>query len=148
MKIKEILKNSINELKKSKIENSIKKARILLAHVLEVEKEYLIVHDEDEINEEKENMYNGAIHKLKKHIPLQYIINHQEFMKLDFYVDENVLIPRQDTEILVEEVINNCSKNVEKACKILDLCAGSGAIRDIYCKIYKKCTSIMYRCKW
>jgi release factor glutamine methyltransferase len=49
-------------------------------------------------------------------------------MKLDFYVDKNVLIPRADTEILVEEVINNCNNNAERNYNILDLCAGSGAI--------------------
>ncbi len=147
MKIKEILQNSINELNKNKIESSIKKARILLAYVLDVEKEYLVVHDDEEIDKQKEKIYNESICKLIKHIPIQYITNHQEFMKLNFYVDENVLIPRQDTEILVEEVINNCSKNVENAYKILDLCAGSGIVRNITCKIYKKCTSIMHRCK-
>lgn len=132
MKIKEILQNSINELNKNKIEDPVKKARILLAHVLKVEKEYLVIHDEEEIDEKKVNIYNEEICKLISHVPLQYITNHQEFMKLDFYVDENVLIPRQDTEILVEEVINNCKENVEKTYKILDLCAGSGIIRNIF----------------
>ncbi len=106
----------------------IQKARILLAYVLNVEKEYLTIHDEQKVNNLIIEEYNDAISKLIKHIPLQYITNHKEFMKLDFYVDENVLIPRSDTEILVEEVINNCNKNVKNDCKILDLCSGSGAI--------------------
>ena len=57
---------------------------------------------------------------------MQHITHTQEFMKMDFYVDENVLIPRPDTEILVEEVIN-IAKKMDKP-KILDLCTGSGAI--------------------
>lgn len=146
MKIEEILKKSIYELNKNKIEDSAKKARIILAHILGVQKEYLVVHDKEEIAESKENKYNEAICKLKNHIPLQYIINYQEFMKLDFYVDENVLIPRQDTEILVEEVINNCNENVENTYKILDLCAGGGAIGVSLAKYLKNanviCTDI------
>ncbi len=85
------------------------------------------------------NKYNENIDKLIKYIPLQYITNHQEFMKLDFYVDENVLIPRSDTEILVEEVINQCSKNEEKQYKILDLCTGSGIVGISLAKYIKNC---------
>lgn len=88
----------------------------------------MVIHSEEEIDEEFANKYKENIDKLMNHIPLQYITNYQEFMKLDFYVDENVLIPRQDTEILVEEVINNCNKNKEKRYKILDLCTGSGIV--------------------
>ena len=85
------------------------------------------------------NKYNEDIDKIINHIPLQYITNHQEFMKLDFYVDENVLIPRSDTEILVEEVINQCSKNEEKQYKILDLCTGSGIVGISLAKYIKNC---------
>lgn len=95
---------------------------------MKVEKEYLIIHDEEEISLELVNNYKKDIEKLIKHVPLQYITNHQEFMKLDFYVDENVLIPRADTENLVIEVINYCNRNVKSSYKILDLCSGSGAI--------------------
>ena len=70
--------------------------------------------------------YFKAIKKIISGVPLQHITHMQEFMKMNFYVDENVLIPRSDTEILVEEVIN-ISKKIN-AKKILDLCTGSGAI--------------------
>lgn len=128
MKIKEVLYKAVEELKNNKISEPIVKARILLSYVLDVKKEYLVIHSEDELDREIINKYNAKIIELTKGKPLQYITNNQEFMKMNFYVDENVLIPRADTEILVEEVIYNCSKNVEKSYDILDLCAGSGAI--------------------
>ena len=83
---------------------------------------------------EDEEKYFQYINKLKNGIPLQYITNNQEFMKLNFFVDENVLIPRADTEILVEEVISlaNDDKN-----KILDVCTGSGAIAVSLAKYIK-----------
>lgn len=126
MKIVEVLQNAIQELNNNKISDPIMKSRILLSNILNTTKEYLVINSEEEISIETTNKFNEGINKLIKGYPLQYITNHQEFMKLDFYVDENVLIPRADTEILVEEVISNCEKNKEY--KVLDLCTGSGAI--------------------
>lgn len=126
MKIEEVLQSAIQELNNNKIADSIIKARILLANTLNVTKEYLVINSKEEIEIDQVNKFNEAISKLIKGCPLQYITNYQEFMKLDFYVDERVLIPRADTEILVEEVISSCDD--EKEYKILDLCTGSGAI--------------------
>lgn len=128
MKIKEALYSAVEKLKSNKVDEPIIKARILLAYVLQVEKEYLIIHSEEEVDNLLIDKYNDKVKELIMGKPIQYITHHQEFMKLDFYVDENVLIPRADTEILVEEVIANCNRNPEKSFEILDLCTGSGAI--------------------
>lgn len=70
--------------------------------------------------------YEALISKRAKRIPLQYILHNQEFMGLDFYVDESVLIPRQDTEVLVEQILNDFpGKN---SLHIMDMCTGSGCI--------------------
>jgi len=128
MKIRESLHEAVKRFKDNNVNEPIIKARILLAHILDVSKEYLIIHSEDEMNSNYIEKYNNAVMEVINGKPLQYITNEQEFMKMKFYVDENVLIPRPDTEILVEEVINNCNIDVKKQYEILDLCAGSGAI--------------------
>ena len=126
MNIEEILKKEINNLKQNNIENSTLKAKILLANILNVKKEYLLIHSEEEIKQEDKIKYENCIKELIKGKPLQYITNKQEFMGLDFYVDENVLIPQPDTEILVEKTIE-IAETTQKN-KILDMCTGSGCI--------------------
>ena len=126
MKIKEILKFGIEELQKSNIENYNMKAKMILAHVLNKEKEYLLIHDEEIVSEELYNDFINKIQRLKMNEPIQYILNNQEFMGIQFFVNENVLIPQPDTENLVEEVLNII--NSKNECVILDLCTGSGAI--------------------
>ena len=108
MKIEDILKNAIKELKKNNINESSLKAKIALSHVLNVNKEYLIIHNNEELCKEKINTFNEFLNKIINGTPIQYITNKQEFMGLEFYVDESVLIPQPDTEILVEEVISIC----------------------------------------
>ena len=91
----------------------------------------LVINHAQEIPEEKVKEFMLGLEKIKNEIPIQYITNHQEFMKLDFYVDENVLIPQHDTEILVEEVLKYVDQNLKTnnhTIKILDICTGSGAI--------------------
>ena len=125
MTINEIVKNGIIKLKEKNIEEPLLKIRLLVASVLNKQKEYVMAHSEDELDEIHEKKILDGIEQLRNYIPIQYITNNQEFMKLNFFVNQNVLIPRSDTEILVEEVINTY-KN--EHVKILDMCTGSGCI--------------------
>ena len=95
-------------------------------NVLNETRQYVIVNDMEDLEKNKEKQYFEGIKILKKGIPIEHITHQKEFMKLNFFVDKNVLIPRQDTEILVEEVIKIAKRINAK--KILDLCTGSGAI--------------------
>ena len=132
MNIKKALEYGIKLLKENNIDEPILKARIILSNILNQSKEYLMVHELTELDKQQIEIFKKDIDKLCTNAPIQYITNKQEFMGLEFYVDENVLIPQPDTEILVEEVINICRGRScacpHKNIKILDLCTGSGAI--------------------
>ena len=125
MTINEIIKNGIIKLKENNIEEPLLKIRILIASVLNKSKEYVMAHSEDKLNEDNEKKILEGIEQLRNYVPIQYITNNQEFMKLNFLVNQNVLIPRSDTEILVEEIINTYKNS---KVKILDMCTGSGCI--------------------
>ena len=126
MTIKQAMEKGAIELKVGNIETPKLKSRLLMQYILKETRQYIIVHDTKLLTERQEKNYFLAIKKLKNGIPIEYITHQKEFMKLNFFVNENVLIPRQDTEILVEEVIKIAKKT--KARKILDLCTGSGAM--------------------
>ncbi len=126
MTIKETIRKGMIILKTNNVTEPNIKSRLIMQYVLNKPREYLVVYDKKELTLRQEVNYFKAIKKLCQGIPIQHITNRQEFMKMTFYVDENVLIPRQDTEILVEEVIKIAKKINAK--KILDLCTGSGAI--------------------
>lgn len=126
MKIKDLLKLGMEALNTSGIEEANLKCKILLTSLLRVRKEYLVIHNLDEVPENIVANFKNKLEELKNGKPIQYITNKQEFMGLDFYVNENVLIPQPDTEMLVEEAINVAKQNVTKS--VLDICTGSGAI--------------------
>ena len=113
------------------------KARMLIQFILNKPRQYIIVNDQMNLEKKTEETYFKCIDMLKLGMPIEHITHQKEFMKLNFYVDENVLIPRQDTEILVEEVIKIAKKI--KAKKILDLCTGSGAIAVSLAKYIDNC---------
>ena len=126
MTIKQAITKGMIMLKSNNVESPKLKARLLLQYVLDKPRQHIIVYDNKEIDKQQQWQYFVNIEKLTKGIPLQHITHRQEFMKMDFFVDENVLIPRPDTEILVEEVIKIAQKY--NSPRILDLCTGSGAI--------------------
>ena len=126
LNIQEIQKYCIDKLRENNIEDYNLKTKLLICNTINRPKEYLIIHNKEEVDEVKVLEIKHNINRIIEGCPIQYITGHQEFMGLDFFVNENVLIPQPDTEILVEEVLN-ISKMIEKP-KILDLCTGSGAI--------------------
>lgn len=126
MTIKEALNKGTFMLKNNNIETPKLKARLLLQFTLNKTREYLIIYDNENISQDKEILYFKYIDRLIQGTPLQYITNTQEFMKMSFFVNNDVLIPQPDTEILVEETIK-IAKKIKKPI-ILDLCTGSGAI--------------------
>ena len=126
MTIRELLNQGIIMLKNEKIDSPKTKARLILESTLNKSREYLIIYDKNEVTSAQRDNYIKKIKRVILGEPVQYITGLQEFMKLIFFVTKDVLIPRQDTEVLVEEVIK-IAKDIPNPV-ILDLCTGSGAI--------------------
>ena len=124
--IGKLIDSGVKILKDNNIETYILDTQLLLGKVLEKDKLYLITHRDEEIGKEDENSFFDLLDKRKEKMPIKYILGESEFMGLDFYLEEGVLIPRGDTEILVEEVLKLISENDHS--KVCDLCCGSGAI--------------------
>lgn len=103
-----------------------------LMEIFGLSKSDLVLKSNDCLEPEKQKPFMEALNRRCDRIPLAYILGHREFMGLDFLVNENVLIPRQDTEILVEEV----SKYMKNATSVLDVCTGSGCIIISLAKLY------------
>ena len=126
MTIKEALilgTKKLNNCEDLEAKNVAKRA---LAFLLKKDFTYLAIYSEEKLNKEIEYSYMETLSKIEEGMPLQYITHEQNFMGINFCVDENVLIPQPDTEILVKEVLDICKRN--NIVKILDMCTGSGAI--------------------
>ncbi|MBR1692132.1 MAG: peptide chain release factor N(5)-glutamine methyltransferase [Lachnospiraceae bacterium] len=111
-------------LKEKGLEEAELDARLLLEFVCKTTRSDLYAHGDREISHEEFETYLFYLMQRGKHIPLQHLTREQEFMGLTFQVNEHVLIPRQDTETLVEEVL----MQLHDGMRILDLCTGSGCI--------------------
>lgn len=126
MKIKELIEYGKKILNKNEVDDSSIISRKLAEYILQLNRQEIIINSEKEVKEEQKDIYYLALIEIIQGMPIQYITNSQEFMKLNFFVNENVLIPQPDTEILVEEVIKIAQ--AENKIKILDICTGSGCI--------------------
>lgn len=133
--IGELLDNGSKTLKAEDIDTYMLDAQLLLGMVLGKDKIYLITNRDKKVSIKDENEYLELIEKRKKKMPIKYILGETEFMGLDFDVEEGVLIPRGDTEILVEELLSIIKEDEEL--EVCDLCSGSGAI-GISLAMYRK----------
>ena len=124
MQYRELYRMGKDRLMEAKIPEAELDARLLLEEVCGTDRNDLLVHGDREIAPEQSERYLDFIHRRQKHEPLQQITGYQEFMGLRFKVTPDVLIPRQDTEILVEEVM----RYLHDGMHILDMCTGSGCI--------------------
>ena len=123
MTVNEIILETAKKLKQAKIESANLDSRLLLCEFLGVDKVWLIVNSQKEIKNLEG--FDELVLRRVAHEPMQYILNHAEFMGLGFYVDSNVLVPRPDTEVVVEKVIEYIG---DKKAVFADLGTGSGCI--------------------
>lgn len=124
MTYRECYEQGCRTLQAAGIEEAALDARLLLEAVCDTNRNDLLVHGEQPVAPEAEEKYLNWIRQRAEHIPLQQLTGEQGFMGLTFSVNEHVLIPRQDTEILVEEVL----KELHDGMRVLDMCTGSGCI--------------------
>ena len=113
-------------------------ARLLLEWCCGTDRNTLLAHGERSISEEEYRRYTDCIARRKAHVPLQHITGEQDFMGLTFAVNGNVLVPRQDTEVLVEEVM----RHLHDGMRILDMCTGSGCILLSLLRYSNDCTGV------
>ena len=124
---------TINEMIKYATNNGMEilDVKELLKYELSVDSNYLVVNSKKEIEINKVKEILDAIEQIKNGKPLQYVTHNQEFMGLNFFVNEDVLIPQPDTEIIVQDAIDTIKKmsiELNRKIEVLDLCTGSGAI--------------------
>jgi release factor glutamine methyltransferase len=126
IEISAILKDAKEKLKANGIDD--REARLLLSYAMNIDSAELVKFTS--INEETLEKFNDALDKRCNHVPFAYITGHKEFMKLDFVVNDSVLIPRPETEFLVQKAIDICEEKFKDNLNlnILDLCTGSGCV--------------------
>ena len=126
MNIENILNEGINILQKNKISNPQLDCEILLANSIKRDKKYIILNSKELLNSEQSKKFKSLIERRKKGEPIAYLINKKDFWKDEFFVNQDVLIPRPDTELIIEQVLKIYSK--ESQLQVLDIGVGSGCI--------------------
>ena len=124
--ISSLLNWTVNYFKSKNIESARLDAEVLLSHVLGQERIYLYVHFDEPMEQAELGKFREYVKKRAQHVPVAYIIGEKEFMGLSFKVTPDTLIPRPDTEILVENVLANLAE--DETVQIVDIGTGSGAI--------------------
>lgn len=124
MTFREAIRFGEEKLNIAGIEDAKHDAWLLLTFICKIDRTFYYVHMDEEMPVEQVAEYENVLNKRAEHVPLQYITGEQEFMGIPFHVNDAVLIPRQDTETLVEEAL----KVVRPGMKVLDMCTGSGCI--------------------
>lgn len=123
----EVLQIGINRLKEARIPDAKRDAEELMLYLMHEERKFLFLHYRDDTDEDHADAFFEMVDRRAAGEPLQYIVGSQEFMGLPFEVNESVLIPRQDTESLVELALEK-AKEKKRSLSVLDMCCGSGAI--------------------
>jgi release factor glutamine methyltransferase len=126
MNIENVLNHGASILKANKIANPYLDSEILLSASINKDKKHIILNSKEILNSEQLGIFNAFIDRRKNGEPIAYLISKKEFWKDEFYVDKNVLIPRPDTELIVEQVLKIYPK-VSKL-QVLDIGTGSGCI--------------------
>ncbi len=126
------------QLAEAKIVEAKQDARLLLEWCCGTDRNTLLAHGDRIVSAEEFEQYKECIAKRKSHIPLQHITGEQDFMGLTFVVNSNVLVPRQDTEVLVEEVM----RHLHDGMRLLDMCTGSGCILLSLLHYSNDCTGV------
>lgn len=122
----ELLTQGTQLLMNAGIEEARLDAWLLLEYTADISRAWYYAHPESEVNEKIVSEYLSLCQKRAEHIPLQHLTHQACFMGYDFYVDERVLVPRQDTEVLAEEALHQL-RNMRNP-RILDMCTGSGCL--------------------
>ena len=126
MNIENILKEGIGILQKNKISNPQLDSEILLSNSIKRDKKHIILNPKEVLNSEQLRKFKNLIERRKKGEPIAYLINKKEFWKDEFFVNKDVLIPRPDSELIIEQVLKIYSKDDQL--QILDIGTGSGCI--------------------
>ena len=126
MNIENILNEGINILQKNNIPNPQLDSEILLSNSIKKDKKHIILNPKELLNPEQSKIFKSLIERRRKGEPVAYLINKKEFWTDEFFVNKDVLIPRPDTELIIEQVLKIYSKDAQL--QVLDIGTGSGCI--------------------
>lgn len=140
MTISDIYKNAVQQCTHAGVDSAELDSELIIAHVLGKDRAYVLAHDTDEIDAKTECIITQLVEKRTRRMPLAYITGHKEFYGTDFLVNKYTLIPRPETELLVQSVIDYCTEHPEKQ-SIVELGIGSGCV---ILSILKACPQLKY----